>query len=62
MEKTYQVTFQKSESIYCVNMIAAGSIEDVQKHYSKYKWLDVREATDYDVENAMRRHMLIIAL
>ena len=55
----YLVTFQWSETIYCVN-IAIGTIDAINKHYSKYQWFSLRAATEYDIEEAKRKGMPIV--
>lgn len=62
MKRYYKVSFQYSEYTYCANIAHADSIQDVEKHYSKYAWSNVTEATEYDVEEAKTKGMPIIEI
>lgn len=64
MEKPKQyfsVTFER-DGIYSVNIAHAAKKSDVEAHYSKYNKCLIREANEYEVEEAKRRHMPIIKL
>ncbi len=56
---TWKVTYQKKETIFCVN-IAKGTAEAVERHYSKYDWVDVEKASDSDMSEAKRKHIPIV--
>lgn len=58
----YKVSFQYSEYIYCTNIAIAENIQDVEKHYSKYAWFNITEATDADIKEAERKGMPIITI
>lgn len=62
MKKFYKVSFQYSEYIYCNNIAHADSLQDVERHYSKYAWNKITEAADYDVEEAKTKGMPIIEI
>lgn len=62
MKRYYKVSFQYSEYTYCANIAHADNIQDVEKHYSKYAWSNVTEATEYDVEEAKTKGMPIIEI
>lgn len=58
--KYYNVSFQYSENVYCSNIAHAETVEDVEKHYSKYAWVKVSDASEYDVKDAQRRGKPIV--
>lgn len=58
--KYYNVSFQYSERVYCSNVVHAATVEDVEKHYSKYAWIKVSDASEYDVQDAQRRGKPIV--
>lgn len=58
----YLVSFQYSETIYCTNIAAAEDINDVREHYSKYKWFDIKEASESEIESAKRKGMPVIEI
>lgn len=60
--KAYRVSFQYSESTYCTNIARAEAVEDVEKYYSKYEWVSIKEAYEWDVEEAERKGMPIITI
>lgn len=60
MKQYFNVTFQYSESVYCANIAHAETVEDVETHYSKYAWVSVSPAADYEVEEARRRGKPIV--
>lgn len=62
MKKYYRVNFQYSESTYCTNIAIAESLTNVIDHYDKYKWASVRPASEYDIQEAKRKHMPIIEI
>lgn len=62
MKNYYNVSFQYSESSYCANIAHAESVEDVEKHYSKYAWFKVSPASEYDVTDAQRRGKPIVEI
>lgn len=61
MKQYFNVSFQYSESVYCANIAHAETAADVETYYSsKYTWVSVSPATDYEVEEARRRGKPII--
>ena len=60
MKKYFNVSFQYSESVYCANIAHAETAEDVAAHYSKYEWVKITEAQDYEVESAQRKGMPVV--
>lgn len=61
MKQYYNVSFQYSESVYCANIAHAETAADVEAYYSsKYTWVSVSPAADYEVEEARRRGKPII--
>lgn len=60
MKQYFNVTFQYSESVYCANIAHAETVADVEAHYSKYAWVSVSPAADYEVEEARRRGKPIV--
>lgn len=55
----YNVSFQYSENVFCTNMAIAESVETVAKHYSKYAWVNITEATAAELETAKKKGMPI---
>lgn len=55
MKNYYNVSFKYSESVYCSNIAHAESVEDVERHYNRYPWVKVTEASEHDVKNALER-------
>lgn len=63
MKQYFNVTFQYSESVYCANIAHAETAADVEAHYSsKYAWVSVSPAADYEVEQARRRGKPIVEI
>jgi len=60
--KSYRVSFQYSERTYCTNIVKATNENIIHEEYSKYKWHDMRLATESDIEEATRKGMPIITL
>lgn len=61
MKQYFNVNFQYSESVYCANIAHAETAADVEAYYSsKYTWVSVSPAADYEVEEARRRGKPII--
>lgn len=61
MKKYYNVSFEYSDGVYCANIAHAETAADVETHYSsKYEWVKVSPAADYEVEEARRRGKPII--
>ena len=60
MKQYFNVNFQYSESVYCANIAHAETVADVEAHYSKYTWVSVSPAADYEVEKARRRGKPIV--
>lgn len=58
--KFYKVSFQYLETVFCSNIAEATNAADVEKHYSKYTWVNIEEATSSEVEAAKRKGMPII--
>jgi len=58
--KFYKVSFQYSETVFCSNIAEAANAADVEKHYSKYTWVNIEEATNSEVEAAKRKGMPIV--
>lgn len=60
----YKVNFKHDEEsyIYCANIAKAESLEDVEKHYNKYCWYTIAEATEGDIREAERKGMPIITI
>ena len=62
MKGYYNVHFQYSETTYCSNIAHAESIQDVEKHYNKYSWVSVEEATESDIQEAKRKGKPIVEI
>ena len=62
MKKYFAVSFKYSESVYCSNIAHAETAEAVAAHYSKYEWVDIREAEAHEVETARRKGMPIVEI
>lgn len=60
--KYFKVSFEYSENVYCTNIAVAECKEDVEKHYSKYSWVSVKDAEDWEVEEAKRKGMPIVTV
>lgn len=60
--KNYKVSFQYSENVFCTNIVIAENENDVNKEYSKYAWVSIKEASNYDVEEAERKGMPIVTI
>lgn len=60
MKQYFNVNFQYSESVYCANIAHAETVADIEAHYSKYAWVSVSPAADYEVEEARRRGKPIV--
>ena len=57
MKKYYFVSWNHGDGIYCTNLAAADSAEDVRAEYACREELTIREAEDYEIESAKRRGM-----
>lgn len=62
MKKYFAVSFQYSDSVYCSNIAHAETAEAVKAHYSKYKWVDIREAEEHEIKTARRKGMPIVEI
>ena len=62
MKKYFAVSFKYSESVYCSNIAHAETAEAVAAHYSKYEWVDIREAEAHEIETARRKGMPIVEI
>lgn len=63
MKQYFNVSFQYSENVYCANIAHAETAADVETYYnSKYTWVSVSPAADYEVEEARRRGKPIIEI
>lgn len=61
MKQYFNVSFQYSEDVYCANIAHAESPADAEAYYSsKYPWVSVSPAADYEVEEARRRGKPIV--
>ena len=60
MKRYFKVTFQHSEYVYCTNLAHAETAEDVERHYSAYAWVNVKEAQPWDVDECKMKGMPII--
>lgn len=60
--KYFAVSFKYSESVYCSNIAHAETAEAVDAHYSKYEWVDIREAAAHEVDTASRKGMPIVEI
>lgn len=58
----YKVSFEHSDGVYCTNIAIAESVEDVNKHYSKYRWVSVRECEDWELDEAKIKGMPIVTI
>ena len=58
MKIWYYVSFKYSEKVYCTNLCYADSKEQVEEYYqSKYEWVSVKPAADWEVDTYKRRGM-----
>ncbi len=62
MKKYFAVSFKYSESVYCSNIAHAENAEAVKAHYSKYEWVEVREAEAYELDEAKRKGKPIVEI
>lgn len=62
MKKYFAVSFKYSESVFCSNIAHAETAEAVAAHYSRYEWVDIREAEAHEVETARRKGMPIVEI
>lgn len=62
MKKYFTVSFKYSENVYCSNLAHAETAEAVNAHYSEYEWVDIREATDSDINEATRKGKPIVEI
>lgn len=62
MKKYFAVSFKYSESVYCSNIAHAETAEAVAAHYSKYEWVDIREAEAHEIETARQKGMPIVEI
>lgn len=62
MKQYFTVSFEHSENIYCTNIAHSETVADVEAHYSKYAWVNVKPAADYEVETARRKGMPIVEI
>lgn len=62
MKKYFAVSFKYSESVFCSNIAHAETVEAVAAHYSRYEWVDIREAEAHEVETARRKGMPIVEI
>lgn len=60
MKSYFMVTYQINENTFCVNVAVASSRECVEKYYSGYKWIYIREANDCELGIARRKGMLFV--
>ena len=59
----YRVTFQKTETVYCVNIAMANSKQAVEEYYTgKYGWCAVDECSSYQLQEAQRRRCPIVTI
>lgn len=56
----YNVTFEKAEGVFCVNIAHAESVEAIKAHYSGRSLVDVSEASADEVAEAKRKGMPIV--
>lgn len=62
MKKYFTVSLKYSESVYCSNIAHAETAEAVKAYYSKYEWVDIREAEAHEIETARRKGMPIVEI
>lgn len=63
MKKWYLVSFKYSDKVYCTNLCIAKSKEDADKYYStKYSWVSVKDAAEWEVDMYKKRGMPVIEL
>lgn len=65
MKKHYfNVTFRWSEdsNTFCSNLAHAENEEEVSKHYAKHAQVFISKASQYDVDEAKKRHKPIVEL
>lgn len=60
--KTYMITFEMKENIYCTNLVIAENEESAKAEYGKYEILEIREAANYEIEEAKRKGMPIVTV
>ncbi len=59
----YEVTFQRSENIYCTNIAMAVSKEAAESYYTnKYGWCIVNDCSPYKLQEAQRRRCPIVTI
>lgn len=57
----YKVTFRWHDTdTFCTNICVAYSEEEVKAHYSKYRDVSIRPASNYEYETAERKGMPIV--
>lgn len=62
MKKYFLVTFEYSENVCCTNIAHAETAAEVEKHYSKYEWVNVRECAEHELETARRKGMPFVEI
>lgn len=62
MRKTYLVSFQYSEGVYCTNIVITDDTSKIEKDYSEYEWHTFRECADWELDSYKRRGMPVIKL
>lgn len=62
MKKYFAVSFKYSDNVYCSNIAHAETAEVVNAHYSKYEWVDIREAEEHEIETARCKGMPIVEI
>lgn len=62
MKKYFLVTFEYSENVCCTNIAHAETAVEVEKHYAKYEWVNVRECAEHELETARRKGMSFVEI
>lgn len=60
MKSHFLVTYKISENTFCINVVIASSRECVERHYSGYKKIDIREANEWELELARQQGISFI--
>lgn len=56
----YKVSFRFADNTFCTNICDAQTFSDLEREYSDYNELDIREAQPWEVEDARQKGMPII--
>lgn len=62
MKKYFEVMFERSEGVFCVNIAHAETLEDVREYYSEYKWFYAKRVDECAVKASIDRGTPVIEI